>query len=72
MANNSKFVKFEVLKIEDTRKKGSTIRVGGTYKGLKEENSNCIYYSDINEQDWVFYVDDTCKIIEEIDQLKTF
>jgi hypothetical protein len=67
-----KYVKFEVLKIEDTRKTGSTIAIGKILRGLYYESSNTIFFSDENGQDWTFYVGDTCKIIEENEQTQMF
>lgn len=56
--NNPKFVKFEVLKIEDIRKTGSTVAIGKILRGLYYESSNTVFFSDENGQDWTFYVDD--------------
>lgn len=62
---NIKYVKFEVLKIIDARKSGSTIEIGKIYIGEYHIKSNWIYFSDINEQEWCFYVDDTCRILDD-------
>lgn len=70
--NKPKYVCFEVLKVEDTRKIGSTVAVGKILRGLYYENSNTVYFSDDNGQDWTFYVDDTCKIIEQSEQTQMF
>lgn len=70
--NNPKFVKFEVLKIEDIRKTGSTVSVGKVLKGLYYKNSNTVFFSDDNGQDWTFYVGDTCKIIEQNEQTQMY
>lgn len=72
MNNRPKYVKFEVLKIEDTRKTGSTVAIGKILSGLYYESSNTIFFSDENGQDWTFYVGDTCKIIEETEQTQMF
>lgn len=70
--NAPKFVTFAVLKVEDTRKTGSTVEIGKVLKGFYYENCNTVYFSDINGQDWSFYVNDTCKIIEESEQSQFF
>lgn len=67
----TKTVRFEVLEILDARKTGSTIEVGKTYLGTLYPN-NWVYFTDVNEQEWAFYVDDTCRIIEEVEQVKMF
>lgn len=66
------YVKFEVLEVIDTRKSGSTVAVGEILKGLYYPNSNTIYFSDSNGQDWTFYVNDTCRIIEDVEQTKLY
>lgn len=63
----TKLVRFEVLKIEDIRKTNSTIEIGKTFLGSLYSD-NCVYFTDINDQEWCFYVDDTCRIV---DNLKT-
>ena len=62
--NAPKYVNFEVLKLEDIRKTGSTVAIGKVLRGLYYESSNTISFSDENGQDWTFYVNDTCRIIE--------
>lgn len=63
----NKTVLFEVLEIVDSRKTGSTIEVGKTYLGSLYPD-NRVYFTDVNEQEWCFYVDDTCRIVEEVEQ----
>lgn len=63
-----KFALFEVLKIVDIRKTGSKIEVGSTLKGLYYPQNGSIFFTDDNGQDWVFYVGDTCRIIEQAEQ----
>lgn len=63
--NAPKYVNFEVLKLEDIRKTGSTVAIGKVLRGLYYESSNTISFSDENGQDWTFYVNDTCRIIEQ-------
>lgn len=67
----NKTVLFEVLEIIDTRKTGSTIEVGKTYLGSLYPN-NWVYFTDVNEQEWAFYVDDTCRIIKEVEQTEVY
>lgn len=67
----SKTGRFEVLEILDTRKTGSTIEVGGSYFGTLYPDY-WVYFTDTNEQEWAFYVDDTCRIIEEVEQSKMY
>lgn len=70
--NAPKYVRFEVLKVEDTTKTGSTVSVGKVLRGLYYESSNTVFFSDQNGQDWTFYVGDTCKIIEQTEQTQSF
>lgn len=70
--NAPKYVTFEVLKVEDTRKTGSTVAVGRVLKGLFYESSNTVFFSDENGQDWTFYVGDTCKILDKKEQTQIF
>lgn len=60
------------MKVEDTRKTGSTIAVGRILSGLYYESSNTVSFSDDNGQDWTFYVGDTCKILETKEQTQMF
>lgn len=70
--NAPKYVSFEVLKVEDIRKTGSTVAVGRILRGLYYESSNTVFFSDDNGQDWTFYVGDTCKIINSNEQTQMF
>lgn len=70
--NAPKYVSFEVLKVEDIRKTGSTVAIGRILRGLYYESSNTVFFSDDNGQDWTFYVGDTCKIIETQEQTQMF
>lgn len=67
----SKTVRFEVLEILDTRKTGSTIQVGKTYLGTIYLD-NWVYFTDVNDQEWSFYANDTCRIVEEVEQTIMF
>lgn len=68
---NLKTVRFKVLAIEDSRKTNSTLEVGSNYLGTLYA-ADCIYFMDINEQEWCFYVGDTCSIIEEVATVVTY
>lgn len=70
--NAPKYVIFEVLKVEDIRKTGSTVAVGRILRGLYYESSNTVFFSDDNGQDWTFYVGDACKILETNEQTQMF
>ncbi|NBA78595.1 hypothetical protein [Flectobacillus sp. BAB-3569] len=57
-------VRFRVLAIEGKRSTNSDIQVGGTYVGEANDLRNRVYYTDQAGDDWIFYVDDTCEIID--------
>jgi len=57
-------VRFRVLSIEDKRSTNSEIQVGGTYIGEANDLRNRVYYTDNAGVDWIFYVDDTCEILD--------
>lgn len=59
---DSKPTKFRVFKIEDVRKDGSVLVIGGEYIGSLSGNQ--ILWTDPgSDQDWSFYINDTCEII---------
>jgi len=70
--NSPKYVRFEVLRVHDTTKTGSTVSVGKVLRGLYYQSSNTVSFSDDNGQDWTFYVGDTCRIIEESQQTQFY
>lgn len=70
--NTFQYVRFEVLKVEDITKIGSTVSVGKVLRGLYYESSNTVSFSDDNGQDWTFYVGDTCRIVEEPQQTQFY
>lgn len=72
MNNQPKYVKFEVLKIEDIRKTGSTVAIGKVLNGLYYPQSKTVSFSDVNGQDWTFYDGDTCRVIKQEEQLQVF
>lgn len=64
-------VKFKVTKIEDSRKNGSTIEIGSIYDGILNKNNNAVWFNDVNDQSWVFWVNDTCELIDQNEQFLT-
>jgi len=55
-------VSFVVTKIEEPRKHGSILEIGGQYIGTLQGKS--ILWTDPGSgQDWSFYHQDTCEII---------
>lgn len=56
-------VKFKVLEIMDKRNWGSSLEIGKIYTGILVKNY--VYWTDpMNEQEWVFFVGQTCEIIK--------
>lgn len=56
-------VTFKVLKLECFAKAGSEVIEGAILNGYR--NKAKVYYTDCVLQDWIFYVDDTCKILTQ-------
>ncbi len=56
-------VKFKVLKIEDARKQGSEVEIGAEFKGEISSNLKEIYFTDKANCEWVFYIGDTCELV---------
>lgn len=55
-------VSFVVTKIEEPRKYGSVLEIGGEYVGIKDGRS--IFWTDPgSDQQWIFYNNDTCQVI---------
>ena len=54
---------FEIFAFNDSRKILCELEIGGTYRGELDESGQRVYYTDQAGVDWVFYVDDTCKLI---------
>lgn len=61
--NQANLVEFKVLKLEDFPKFGSEVFVGAYLKGLLDKDK--IYYTDCRNTDWIFYVNDTCQLIQK-------
>ncbi|PWN59155.1 hypothetical protein [Chryseobacterium oncorhynchi] len=64
MENTCRKVKFKVLKLDDIRKSGSSLEINKCYSGLYFPGNNCVHFTDINKQNWSFWVGDTCIIME--------
>ncbi|SIT96834.1 hypothetical protein SAMN05660493_01529 [Epilithonimonas bovis DSM 19482] len=60
-------VVFIVTEIADIRKTASSLEIGKEYVGMFIESNNSVSWTDpINEQDWVFWVGDTCEIVNNL------
>lgn len=57
---------FKVTDIIDKRNWGSSLEVGKVYSGMHNPNNKAVYWTDPrNSQDWVFYVGDTCELVNK-------
>jgi hypothetical protein len=56
---------FKVLQITDTRKHGSELMVGNTYRGELDSSGTKVYYTDRADSKWIFYVGETCELITD-------
>lgn len=56
-------VKFRILKIEDTRKQGSEVEINAELKGEISTNLKEIYFTDKADCEWIFYIGDTCELV---------
>lgn len=66
-SKSKRSVKFKVLQIIDKRNWNSSLEEGNVYFGKKDFNrEDIVWWTDPqNGQEWVFYVGDTCEILEE-------
>lgn len=56
---------FVITELADIRKQNSTLEIGKEYTGTFHEKNNSVWWTDpMNEQNWVFWVDDTCEIVK--------
>lgn len=56
---------FVVTELVDIRKSESSLEVGKEYTGTLRETNNSVWWTDpMNNQDWVFWIDDTCKVVK--------
>lgn len=60
------YVIFEVTKITKKLNIGSSIKINDRFVGMFDPLENTVSFSDINEDDWVFKVGETCNIIDSI------
>ena len=58
-------VKFKVTEVCDIAKQGSEVAVGNILKGELEKGNHRIFYTDKANCQWIFYVGDTCEIVNE-------
>lgn len=56
-------VKFKVISLDDARSHGSEMAVGNEYSGEMDESGSRVFYTDKANDDWVFYVGDSCEIV---------
>lgn len=63
MVQNMQQVEFQIVKILDSRKSGSIIEVGAIYTGDLDPTGRCIWFSEPNGQEWVFYIGESCTIV---------
>lgn len=59
-----KKVNFMVTSFEDTRKHGSELKLNTVFRGKITPDGSQIYFTDNAECDWVFWVGDTCIIVD--------
>jgi hypothetical protein len=57
-------VKFKVKEVCDSRKQGSNVSVDAVLVGFTDKSGKRVYYRDAAYIDWIFYVGDTCEIVE--------
>ena len=61
--DQAKKVKFKVLNIEDLPKYGSEVCTGAFLEGYLINGK--VYYTDCRDTEWIFYVGDTCEILNQ-------
>lgn len=56
---------FIVTEVADIRKQKSSLELGIEYIGTYHEKNNSVWWTDpINQQNWVFWNNDTCEIVK--------
>lgn len=63
MEKYSQKVKFKILKLEDFASSGSEVCIGALLEG--NHYNGKIYYTDCTDTHWIFYVGDTCEILNQ-------
>lgn len=58
-------VNFKVTEACDIRKQGSEVAVGAILTGEIDATGHRVFYTDRADVEWIFYVGDTCEIIND-------
>lgn len=62
-------VVFVVTELADIRKFNSSLELEKEYIGTFREENNTVWWTDPkNDEEWVFWVDDTCTIIKHLEK----
>lgn len=64
MFSNQVDVTFIVTKLEELIEMTSTIKCGKPYHGVLNLNTNAVWFDDDNGKSFVFWVGDTCELLE--------
>lgn len=56
-------VEIKITAVNDVRKIGSTVEVGKRFESELFLPQGTVYFTDRNKQEWVFWLNDTCKLI---------
>ncbi len=57
-------VKFKITEVCDFRRQSSNVAVGAGLVGFTDKSGKRVYYKDAAYVDWIFYVGDTCEIVD--------
>lgn len=57
-------ITFKPTELIDSIKDGSTIKLGQILSGSMQLSNSCVYWQDMNEQQWAFWIDDTAELVE--------
>jgi len=57
--------KFRITEVCDIRKQGSEVAVGNILQGDLAPCGKRIFYTDRADVEWIFYIGDTCELVEE-------
>lgn len=57
-------ITFTPTELIDSIKDGSTIKIGQTLIGSMQLSNSCVYWQDINHQQWAFWIGDTAELVE--------
>lgn len=55
---------FRPTQLLDTRKYGSTLEIGKEFTGNMQLSNNCVFWEDVNGQQWAFWIGDTAELVE--------